>query len=309
MNNHLFAGCKAKKRCQPIFMRVKPLPDREVRICERIRLVRESFGRTRARMAAELGVSPSKLEHVELRRSPVRYGLAFSLSNSFSVNPVWLAIGNESPFLGVPLPTAEKFEISPHSLYSSAFETKVVPWLKLQNHPVGAVIPVDELDLSPNFECSSGGRTDAANWLRQRILALLAFVPDFWLNRFCDYVSEEAKAFIARNRAVWSAEISEVREGPSNMLRAFEEQMRLTRTTVSRSVAANESTPHSQMPKRTYAQRIASALKSAGLTQAQASEKWGINRRTLEDWKQGRSEPHGLYRERIEQILSAIERG
>lgn len=80
-----------------------------------------------------------------------------------------------------------------------------------------------------------------------------------------------------------------------------------TSITPQRNLAAYENNPPTPMQKRSIAQRIVAALDKTSLTQGQAAEKWGISRRSLENWAQGRREPRGLYRERIEKILSEIE--
>jgi DNA-binding transcriptional regulator YiaG len=52
--------------------------------------------------------------------------------------------------------------------------------------------------------------------------------------------------------------------------------------------------------------RIKSAREKAGLTQAAASEKWGVNLRTLQDWELGRNEPRSLARTHLEKLLAEI---
>ena len=80
----------------------------------------------------------------------------------------------------------------------------------------------------------------------------------------------------------------------------------LTKNTPRRNVAAYEN--HlPPMQKTAFSLRLDSAIDRSKLTQSQAAEKWGVSRRTLENWIQGRREPRGLYRERIEKILAEIE--
>lgn len=61
------------------------------------------------------------------------------------------------------------------------------------------------------------------------------------------------------------------------------------------------------MQKIAISQRIKSAREKLGLSQGQAAEKWNLRLQTLQQWEHGRREPRGLYRERIETILSEIE--
>ena len=62
------------------------------------------------------------------------------------------------------------------------------------------------------------------------------------------------------------------------------------------------------MQNITLAQRIKDARKTENLSQTAAAEKWEIGLGTLRDWEQGRAQPRGLYRDRIEDILGKIER-
>lgn len=55
------------------------------------------------------------------------------------------------------------------------------------------------------------------------------------------------------------------------------------------------------------ARRIQAARKQLGLSQSGAAKEWGISKRTLQQWEQGRREPRGLYREKIESIIAPIE--
>ena len=49
--------------------------------------------------------------------------------------------------------------------------------------------------------------------------------------------------------------------------------------------------------------RIKAKREQAGLSQSQAARAWGISKRTLQEWEQGRRAPRGLYLQAIERIL------
>lgn len=288
-------------------MRVSPLSKAEAGICERVQLIRESLGKTRAQMALDLGVTQSHLDHVESRRSPVRYMLAFSLTNSFSVNGVWLALGRETVFQGVPLPHPDVLGINPRALYSRAFEAHVRAYLASLNHPAPTAVSVDKADQSPNFLQDIGGKRQAKNWLARRIDRLWEDVPDFCTNRFCDFLINQAEVFISKNRAAWNMELEELRATPFVAADLEAEQKRLTYSdAVTYGGERNENSSNT-MQKIAISQRIKSAREKLGLSQGQAAEKWNLRLQTLQQWEHGRREPRGLYRERIETILSEIE--
>jgi putative transcriptional regulator len=64
----------------------------------------------------------------------------------------------------------------------------------------------------------------------------------------------------------------------------------------------------SEQPSTGIAERIQEARNRLNLSQSQAAAEWGISKRTLQQWEQTRREPRGLYREKIEAILSKAER-
>ena len=61
----------------------------------------------------------------------------------------------------------------------------------------------------------------------------------------------------------------------------------------------------SKQPSTRLAERIKEARNRLNLSQSKAASEWGISKRTLQQWEQRRCEPRGLYREKIEAILSA----
>ena len=61
------------------------------------------------------------------------------------------------------------------------------------------------------------------------------------------------------------------------------------------------------MSGKSIAERIRSARKALGLSQAKAAKAWGFSKRTLEVWDQGKQQPSGLYRAKLERVLGRIE--
>lgn len=58
------------------------------------------------------------------------------------------------------------------------------------------------------------------------------------------------------------------------------------------------------MPKKqTIAERLKAAREKLNLSQAQAAEKWEVEKQTLQSWEQGRRTPTGLYLKHVEAIL------
>lgn len=50
------------------------------------------------------------------------------------------------------------------------------------------------------------------------------------------------------------------------------------------------------------------ARKKLSISQSKAAEAWGFDLGTLQAWEQEARNPYGLYREKLEQVLSEIER-
>jgi DNA-binding transcriptional regulator YiaG len=60
--------------------------------------------------------------------------------------------------------------------------------------------------------------------------------------------------------------------------------------------------------KEFWAARLVALRKKLGLSRKAAGEAWRLSPRTLQEWEQGRKQPHGLYREKLEGILRRIEK-
>ena len=65
----------------------------------------------------------------------------------------------------------------------------------------------------------------------------------------------------------------------------------------------------SEQPKERagIAGRIKAKREQSGLSQSQAAIAWGISKRTLQGWEQGKH-PRGLYLQAVERILEKADR-
>lgn len=61
----------------------------------------------------------------------------------------------------------------------------------------------------------------------------------------------------------------------------------------------------SEQPSTRLAGRIQEARNRLNLSQSQAAKEWGLSKRTLQEWEQGRHEPRGLALTALESILAA----
>lgn len=102
-------------------------------------------------------------------------------------------------------------------------------------------------------------------------------------------------------------EIERARKREEMAIDALEMENDLTESAGTRSPGVDENHNLQKMQKDSLSHRIISARETAALTQRQAADEWKISVGTLRDWEQGRSEPRGLYRERIEKVLAEIE--
>jgi transcriptional regulator with XRE-family HTH domain len=81
----------------------KPVPDREVQICRRLREVRELLRLTQKEFAAEVGIKPERLASYEQGRAPLRFDLALRICRQFIISEKWLATGKGDRRLGMDL--------------------------------------------------------------------------------------------------------------------------------------------------------------------------------------------------------------
>ena len=107
-----------------------PLPDTELAICRRLRLYRQRCGLPRRLFARELAVDSSVIIRIELGRMPLRYGIASRATQVFSINPLWLATGDGTIIISIPLPSPEEISVDERELFSAVFSEKLSQSIK-----------------------------------------------------------------------------------------------------------------------------------------------------------------------------------
>ncbi|MEI9895247.1 MAG: helix-turn-helix transcriptional regulator [Chthoniobacter sp.] len=118
-----------------------------MKIGERVRVLRERLGFSRADFARQIGIDSSVIADIELGRTPLRFHVAVRLSARFWVNPRWLATG----FLPVNFQInfyGQRYQLAPKSLFSRAYaEVLSVPVEKaLAAQAAKANCRVEDLD-------------------------------------------------------------------------------------------------------------------------------------------------------------------
>jgi DNA-binding transcriptional regulator YiaG len=303
-----------------------------------LRQVRLDAGLKQGAFAQRLGIPLSRLVSYEIARAPIRCRLAYDAANNFDVNLRWLATGMEphrpqfvlEPMLQSALPERELFSKIYEKILSGPFEEKFSELKKLGwtegvlNEPIGALL---KKLIDPIMPSSLTLRRASLGAISRRLEELAEHLPekvDALIEKFHDAISDfhhehwneltekrgvpaELRPAAQEQRKYRDFVNSRLSRSPGESPTSFYENIRLTAIHACRRTPADENRIRPTPQKKTIAQRISDALHKTGLTQTEASEKWKINRRTLEDWKQGRREPHGLYRDKIEQVLSKIE--
>jgi len=69
------------------------LPDREIAIGKRLRVIREHLNLSQTQAAAQLGITRERLASYEDGRAPVRFDFALKFCRQFIVSEQWLALG------------------------------------------------------------------------------------------------------------------------------------------------------------------------------------------------------------------------
>jgi transcriptional regulator with XRE-family HTH domain len=129
--------------------RKKPVPERELEICQRLLHFRKEIRLTRRAMAEVLGIDPKRLETYEAGRVPLPYEIAAKLGWKFKINPVHLAEGTEIMNVegrNFPAPEIES-KIRPRTLFSTAYDKYIEPSLLKKARPVNSPNPQRQLGL------------------------------------------------------------------------------------------------------------------------------------------------------------------
>jgi transcriptional regulator with XRE-family HTH domain len=103
--------------------------EREKQICERLRQFRESLQIPRTRFALSIGVTEAALAGYELGRARLRYETFAAVQKRFSINPVWLATGEENLLLYNW--NDEKFrpQVKPREIFSHVYDRLIAKHL------------------------------------------------------------------------------------------------------------------------------------------------------------------------------------
>jgi transcriptional regulator with XRE-family HTH domain len=108
------------------------ITDREKEICDRLRRFREILQIPRTKFALTVGINSERLYTYEAGKAQIRYDTFAAVQKQFSINPVWLATGNESP--AAKDFSDEKFreQIKPRELFSSVYDRLLERYLTME---------------------------------------------------------------------------------------------------------------------------------------------------------------------------------
>lgn len=109
--------------------RKNPVPKREREICQRLFDFRRRTKLTRAAVAGELGITPSRLSNYEHGAVPVPYGVASRIADLLGLNLEWLAAGIGNPQDVIAVGSAIDAEIPSRMLLSGAYDRFIKPAL------------------------------------------------------------------------------------------------------------------------------------------------------------------------------------
>jgi DNA-binding XRE family transcriptional regulator len=113
----------------------RPVPERELHICRRLRQLREASRLTQTEFAAEIGIKRQRLASYEDGRVALRFDLALRVCHTFFISEKWLALGKgslsavmdlsaEPGALQVPadMPFGEAYDLHLHTVYDALFK-------------------------------------------------------------------------------------------------------------------------------------------------------------------------------------------
>jgi DNA-binding transcriptional regulator YiaG len=134
-------------------MRKSKLSERNIQICQRLRIAREHLEISQAGCARQIGLERSTLLNYEHCRTPLRFEVALRFCRQFIISEEWLATGlhdachKEAPLHGIPagqgMATMDKFiffrqcvdllsepkslHIAPGTLFGEAYDSMLAP--------------------------------------------------------------------------------------------------------------------------------------------------------------------------------------
>ena len=110
---------------------MKPSPDREIQIGQRLRAFREGKRISRTAFALSIGIGSERLASYEAGRVPLRFEVFKAINDQYFISPRWLATGEGSPALSQPFHTGDKALLIPmRSVFSEAYDAHLAPVLR-----------------------------------------------------------------------------------------------------------------------------------------------------------------------------------
>lgn len=103
---------------------------REREICDRVKEFREGINWSQQAFAEQLGLTRDQLAHIEYRRTPLRYDIAWRIRRSFGLSVAWLWCRHTYPYehkFSVYLPTPESARAPKHALLSEVLDKAIRP--------------------------------------------------------------------------------------------------------------------------------------------------------------------------------------
>ena len=165
----------------------------EREICARFKLIRETLKMPERNFAKILFVTRDQVAGVEYGRSPLRFGIASSLSRATGCNLHWLAEGT-GPMKGSPPNPDIMALISPRSLFSAAWKTTLKKALKPGEKFFGP--SWDGMD-----ESLSVGGASALEYSQEEITGYFKNLPPEFHWKFFDQITKACRDFEQMNRA------------------------------------------------------------------------------------------------------------
>lgn len=98
---------------------------REQEICERLRQFREAIDWSQRDFAEQIGLTRDQLAHIEYKRTPMRYEVAWRIRRVFGLSVDWLWGGDMSPddlYEDEKLPLPGSSGVAPNALLTSVFK-------------------------------------------------------------------------------------------------------------------------------------------------------------------------------------------
>jgi transcriptional regulator with XRE-family HTH domain len=184
--------------------RKNPLPDEEIEIGRRVRMIRERRQMSRSSFAQEMAVDGSIIANIEHGRAPLRFELAMRICARWSVNPRWLATGALPVVFQIHFGGYDS-RIAPRTLFSSAYEQHLRKGVEKALVAIakrdGCRIEELQGDILPPIEPGHPEMIAARErMLMQWAINALNAMPPALHERFTGHISAAAESFIQENR-------------------------------------------------------------------------------------------------------------